>query len=77
MKAMKLRAIDYVLAISFALALTMCGMMFPLWVWNFSKLMTCDFEPNYRCEVIHGVGLVVPPLSIFTAWVAGDSEEDR
>ena len=77
MKAMKPRAIDYVPAALFALVLTMVGMMFSLWVWNFSKLMSCDFEPNYRCEVIHVVGFVFPPLSIITVWFADDSEAAR
>lgn len=24
------------------------------WVINFSKFLGCDFESDYRCEVIHG-----------------------
>ena len=42
------------------------------WVWNAVKLTSCDFESNYRCEVIHGAGLVVPPLSIVTVFFGDD-----
>ena len=42
------------------------------WVWNAVKLTSCDFESDYRCEVIHGAGLVVPPLSIVTVWFGDD-----
>lgn len=42
------------------------------WVWNAVKLTSCDFESDYRCEVIHGAGLVVPPLSIVTVFFGDD-----
>ena len=42
------------------------------WIWNAVKLTSCDFESNYRCELLHGAGLVVPPLSIVTMWVGDD-----
>lgn len=42
------------------------------WVWNAVKLASCDFESNFKCEAIHGAGLVVPPLSIVTVWFADD-----
>ena len=42
------------------------------WVWNAVKLTSCDFESNYKCEVIHGAGLVVPPLSIVTVFFGDD-----
>lgn len=42
------------------------------WIWNAVKLTSCDFESNYRCELIHGAGLVVPPLSIVTVWFGDD-----
>ena len=42
------------------------------WIWNAAKLSSCDFELPYRCEVIHGIGMVVPPLSIVTVWFDDD-----
>ncbi len=42
------------------------------WIWNAVKLTSCDFESNYRCELIHGAGLVVPPMSIATVWFGDD-----
>ena len=38
------------------------------WVWNVVRFTSCEFESNYRCEVIHGAGVFVPFLSIFTVW---------
>ena len=42
------------------------------WCLNAIKLASCDFEADYRCEVIHGAGLIVPPLSIVTVWFSDD-----
>jgi len=42
------------------------------WAWNAKKLASCDFESNYKCEAIHGVGLVFPPASIVTVWFDDD-----
>lgn len=44
------------------------------WTWNAVKLAECDFEPStsYKCELIHGAGLFVPPLALATVWF--DSE---
>ncbi len=44
------------------------------WLWNAYKVSECDFEAPYRCEVIHGVGLIVPPLSFATVWFDTDKE---
>lgn len=37
------------------------------WIGNAYKLFHCDFEPSYKGEIIHGIGLV-PVLSVFTVW---------
>ena len=42
------------------------------YVWNGYKLAGCDFEPNYKCEVIHGIGVLIPPASLFTVWFDSD-----
>lgn len=42
------------------------------WVWNAVKLASCDFELNYKCEAIHGAGLLVAPLSMVTVWFGDD-----
>ena len=36
---------------------------------NGYKFTECDFEPNYKCEALHGVGVVVPPASYVTMWL--------
>ena len=42
------------------------------WIWNAVKLASCDFNADYRCEVIHGVGLILPPTSVITVWFSDD-----
>lgn len=44
------------------------------YVWNAVKLVSCDFESDYRCEAIHGIGVIIPPASIVTVWFADDSK---
>ena len=38
------------------------------WVINLIKLTQCDFEPLWKEEIIHGVGVIIPPASILTVW---------
>jgi hypothetical protein len=38
------------------------------WVKNIIKLSDCDFEPSYKAEVIHLVGLI-PPVGMITGWM--------
>lgn len=42
------------------------------WATNFYKLTECDFNEPYKCEVIHGVG-VIPPFAFVTAWFSIDT----
>lgn len=45
------------------------------YVWNVVKFVNCDFESNYKCEAIHGIGAVIPPAAFITVWFADDSED--
>ena len=38
------------------------------WISNIVKLVGCDFETPYKCEVIHVIGLL-PPASVVTVWL--------
>lgn len=38
------------------------------WVKNIIKLSDCDFEAPYKCEVVHGIG-IVPPVGMITGWL--------
>jgi len=44
------------------------------WIGNFVKLLDCDFQSDYKCEVVHTIG-IVPMLAPFTVWV--DSDEPK
>ena len=38
------------------------------WIINITKFFACDFDAPYKEEVIHFIGIVIPPGSIITAW---------
>jgi len=38
------------------------------WCMNIYKFFSCDFEPSYKAEIIHGIG-VVTPISVVTGWM--------
>ena len=38
------------------------------WVKNVIKLADCDFTAPYKCEVVHGVG-IIPPVGMITGWL--------
>ena len=44
------------------------------WIWNAVKLLDCDFEADYKCEAIHGIGVVMPPASWITVWFKDDKD---
>lgn len=39
------------------------------WIFNFIKLLNCDFETPFKEEVIHLIGVFIPPASIITCWL--------
>lgn len=59
-----------VLVIQLALLILVGGS----WIGNLVKLTDCDFEANYRCEVVHGIG-VIPPAAVVTVWFDSDKEQ--
>lgn len=38
------------------------------WVKNIIKLSECDFEPPYKAEVVHIIG-IIPPVGAVTGWL--------
>lgn len=51
--------------------LVMLVLLLAPWIVNFVKLTDCDFEAPYRCEAIHGAGLI-PAVSFVTVWFDTD-----
>jgi len=43
-----------------------------IWPINVYKLTQCDFESDFKCEVAHGIGVIMPPASIVTVWFGTD-----
>lgn len=39
---------------------------------NILDLADCDFAAPYKCEVVHSVGVVLPPASVVTSFVGTD-----
>ncbi len=48
------------------------GLLYAAYYVNAYKLYGCDFESNYKCEVIHGIGAVIPPAVFITVWFESD-----
>ncbi len=38
------------------------------WCGNLYRFTKCDFEPSWKGEIIHGLGIVLPPASLVTVW---------
>jgi len=38
------------------------------WIANLVGLFNCDFEAPFKEEVIHLIGVFIPPASIVTCW---------
>jgi hypothetical protein len=55
-----------------SLGIFMFTLMYAL---NIVKFAQCDFKAGYECEVVHAVGVLVPPASLITVWVDTDGEE--
>lgn len=64
---------------TFSEFIVFCGLVIVLlsWIVNAQKLASCDFEPNYRCEIIHGTGLIVIPTSVLTVWFSDDGSGNK
>ncbi len=46
------------------------------WIGNAYKLINSDFDSPLRAEFFHGVGLVIPPISIITVWVSEEKSTE-
>lgn len=58
-----------------ALVLIVVVAAFPVsWLVNAYKFASCDFESPFKCEVVHGIGVFVPPSAIITVWVDDDGK---
>ena len=42
------------------------------YVWNAVELTQCDFEAPYRCEIVHGIGVVVPAVAPISLAIGSD-----
>ena len=56
-----------------AAAIVICLVIGVSWVTNIVKLTDCDFESNYKCEVIHGLG-IIPLVAPITVWFDTDAK---
>lgn len=53
--------------------ITIIAFVLAAWVVNFVKLTECDFEAPYKCEAIHGVG-IIPPVALGSVWFDSDKK---
>lgn len=38
------------------------------WVVNVVKFCKSDFDAPFKEEIIHGLGIILPPISMITCW---------
>lgn len=38
------------------------------WITNIVRLCKCDFASPYKGEIIHAVGVIIPPAAVVTVW---------
>ena len=38
------------------------------WIINLVQFFNCDFNPVGKEEILHGVGVFVPPFSVISVW---------
>ena len=50
-------------------------LFFALYAFNGVKFFNCNFESDYKCEVIHGIGLAIPPAAWVTVWFDDDAKK--
>jgi len=50
-------------------SLLFVGFLMLSWTVNLAKFVGDDFEAPYKSEVLRGVGLMIFPVSMITAWV--------
>ena len=56
----------------FLTLMIICILVCTPYVWNAVKFASCDFESNYECEVVHGIGVFIPPSAFVTVWFGDD-----
>ena len=48
-----------------------------VWPFNLYKLIKCDWtNDNWKPEIVHGIGVVLPPASYVTVWFGTDAKEE-
>lgn len=54
---------------SVTIIMVLCWLLFAAcWIGNLAKLIRCDFASPYKSEVVHAVGVFVPPAALVTVW---------
>ena len=49
-------------------------LFFAPWCINAYKFANCDFKADYKCEVVHGIGIFIFPASFVTTWFDSDEQ---
>lgn len=45
------------------------------WLLNLYQLSRCDFESPYDCEILHGIPVVLPPISVVSVFIKPDMDK--
>ncbi len=38
------------------------------WIVNLIQFFNCDFNPVGKEEILHGIGIFIPPFSVISVW---------
>lgn len=55
-----------------SIVLALISLVAVCYVNNVLDFVDCDFQAPYKCEIVHGVGVVLPPVSVVTTFVGTD-----
>lgn len=42
---------------------------------NIYHLTNCDFNPDYKCEIITTIGIIVPPIGVVAGYAYNPQED--
>lgn len=47
------------------------------WCFNVYKFTQCDFKGPWNGEVLHGAGVIMPPIAVVTVWFNDEQDKER
>ncbi|MFA6199095.1 MAG: hypothetical protein WC679_01650 [Bacteroidales bacterium] len=58
------KSVGFVIVVGLVVILAVVG-----YIKNIVAVVNCDFASPYKCEIVHGVGVFVPPVGAIAGWM--------